>query len=210
MLSSNARAMLLIACCLLAPIALPLAGESPANGGSAQQLSFEVSDYRDDQGRRWIHLSSEFECLYDERMDDLIATLWNFPNAPKVFSRIETVRVLSRSPTSAVTEQRTAFRLFGFAFISNLIFNNVLVRRGTSGARVSFELIETDGSCLSTVGSWDLEDRSDLSGSATYARFSLESYVEPRFPGQAAIMRGFGAADMRRTMRELGLATKRS
>ena len=55
-----------------------------------------------------------------------------------------------------------------------------------------------------------MEDRSDTSGPATYIRFTLDSYVEPRFPGQATIMRGFGAADIRKVIRELGQSILRS
>ncbi len=202
MKSRLARALLLL--CLGA------AGVSAAPMDSPRQLSFEVSDYRDAQGKRWIRLSCEFECAYREKMASVVATLWDFPASTKVFSRIEAVRVRSDDGARAVTEQRTGVRVLGLAFISNLVFLNTLTRPGPSAAVLSFETIETDDSCLSTKGAWYLEERSDASGPVTVARYVLDSYVEPRFPGQAVIMRSFGAGDIKMLMRELGAAMTRS
>jgi hypothetical protein len=143
-------------------------------------------------------------------MEEVIAKLWDFTGSPRTFSRIEAVRLRSDTGTEAVTEQRTAVRVLGLAFISNLVFHNALARKGPAAATIRFETIETDGSCLSTEGAWDLEDRSDPAGPATYVTYSLDSFVEPRFPGQAAIMRAFGQGDIKRVMRELGQAIARS
>jgi hypothetical protein len=185
-------------------------GEIASGSGSARQLRFEVSDFKDPQAKRWIHLSCEFDYTYRESMENVITALWNFKDSPKTFSRVEAVRVRSDTGTMAVTEQRTGIRILGFAFISNLVLRNALVRRGPGAATFSYESIETDGSCLSTTGAWEMEDRTDSSGPATYIRFTLDSYVEPRFPGQATIMRGFGAADIRKVIRELGQSILRS
>ena len=203
------RPVILLAFCVVA--ASPAVPQTKAAAGpaAARQLRFEVSDYRDPQGKRWIHLSCEFEYSYQARMEDIIVTLWDFPRAPKIFSRIESVRVLSDTGTVAVTDQRTAVRVLGLAFISNLVFRSTLTRRNPDSTTLSYETIKTDGSCLSAAGAWYLEEKSASSGPSTYARYSLESYVEPRFPGQAAIMRGFGAADVKKVMRELGQAMAR-
>jgi hypothetical protein len=189
---------------------MPLAAQGHSSDAAPRQLGFEVSDYTDPHGKAWIHLSGEFECEYAESVQDIVSTLRDFAGTPRVFSRIEEVRVRSTAGTTVVTEQRSAVRVLGFAFVSNLVFRNELASSGSKAATVSFELIEGDGSCLATRGAWELVDRSVDMSPRTYARFRLESYVEPRFPGQAAIMRGFGAGDMKRTMRELGQATKRS
>lgn len=190
--------------------AMPRAQEAAAGYGVPRPLLFEVSDYRDAGGKHWIRLACDFECLYPRRMETIVSTLWDFEGSPKIFSRIEAVRVRSETGTTSVTEQRTAVRVLGLAFISELVFGNAIVRRGPGAATVSFETIETDGSCLSTKGAWELEERSGLPSPSTYVRFHFESYIEPRFPGQAAIMRGFGAGDIKRTMRELGQAMGRS
>ncbi len=192
------------------PGAFPQLGEISSGSGSARQLRFEVSDFKDPQAKRWIHLSCEFDYTYRESMENVITALWDFKDSPKTFSRVEAVRVRSDTGTVAVTEQRTGIRILGFAFISNLVLRNVLVRRGPGAATFNYESIETDGSCLSTTGAWEMEDRSDSSGPATYVRFTLDSYVEPRFPGQATIMRGFGAADIKKIIRELGQSILRS
>jgi hypothetical protein len=202
-----ARAAVLLGLCLAAP-----AASAPGAPGAAapRQLRYDVSDYRDVGGKRWIRLNCDFECAYGENMEKVIATLWDFKSTPKVFSRIESVRLRSDTGTAAVTEQRLVVRVLGLAFVSDLVYGNALTRRGEKEATVGFAMIESDGSCLSTSGAWDMEDRSLPSVPSTYVRYSFETIIEPRFPGQAAIMRGFGAADVKSAMRELGLAMARS
>jgi hypothetical protein len=181
--------------------------EAPA---APRQLRLEVSDFRDEGGKRWIRVQGAFEYVYRASLDRVVAALWDFRSSPEVFSRIEAIRVRSDTGTQAVTEQRTAVRVLGLAFVSNLVFRNALARPGPRSAVVSFETIETDGSCLSARGAWELEEIGDPGSPSTRVIYSLESYIEPRFPGQAAIMRSFGAADFRKVMRELGLAIGRS
>jgi hypothetical protein len=173
--------------------------------GCQRQVSFDVSDYRDDKGRQWIHLSGEFEGAYRAKMDDLVAVLWDFKDAPKTFPRIEAVRVRSDDGTTAVVEQRTGVHMLGLSYISNLVFRNVISRDGKT-AVFSFESIEVDDTTLSSRGSWAIEDRSDASGCASYVRYTVDSFVSPRFPAQAAIMRRFGAADIGALLRHLGEA----
>jgi hypothetical protein len=176
--------------------------------GAQRQLSFNVSDYRDDKGRKWIRFSGVFEGAYRAKMDDVIATLWDFEEAPKTFPRVEAVRIRSDDGTTAVVEQRTGVHLLGFSYISNLVFRNVISRDGKTAA-FKFESIEVDDTTLSSRGSWTLEDRSDASGCATYVCYTVDSFVSPRFPAQAALMRRFGAADVRALIRQLGDATEK-
>ena len=205
--SASRRAAILIGLCMLA---VSLSAEGALRFGVARPLAFNVSDYSDPQGKTWIRYSCAFECLYRARVDEVVAKLWDFADSPKIFSRIEMVRVRSDTGTEAVTEQRTAVRLLGLAFVSNLVFRNTIERSGPGSAKVNFESIETDGSSLSSKGGWTLEDRSDQGGPATYAVYRLESFIAPRFPGQAAIMRAFGAGDEEKLMGELARAVSRS
>ena len=173
--------------------------------GCQRQVSFNVSDYRDDKSRQWIRLSGEFEGFYRAKMDDLIAILWDFKDSPKTFPRIEAVCVRSDDGTTAVVEQRTGVHVLGLSYISNLVFRNVISRDGKT-AVFKFESIEVDDTILSSSGSWFFEDRSDASGCATYVRYTVDSFVSPRFPAQAAIMRRFGADDIRALLQQLGEA----
>jgi hypothetical protein len=170
-----------------------------------RQVSFNVCDYRDDKGKVWIHLSSEFEGAYRAKMDDLVAILWDFKDSPKTFPRIEEVRVRSDDGTTAVVEQRTGVHFLGLSYISNLVFRNVISRDGKT-AVFKFESIEVDDTTLSSSGSWFFEDRSDASGCTTYVRYTVDSFVAPHFPAQAAMMRRFGADDIRALFRQLGEA----
>lgn len=177
-----------------------------ASGYSPRPLFFEVDNYRDAKGGRWIHMSYECECVYRANMETVAGILWDFADSPKVFSRVESVRLRSGDERSSVTEQRTAIRVLGLSFISELVFKNSFERPGPKETIIDFGTIETDGSCLSSKGSWVLEDWSDSSGPVTYVKYSVDGYVALRFPGQAAIMRSFGPADVKRVMRELGEA----
>lgn len=176
--------------------------------GAQRQLYFSVSDYKDAQGKAWIRVSGGYEGAYRARMEDVIATLWDFKGAPQTFPRIEATRVRSDDGRVAEIEQRTGVHVLGFSYITNLVFRDIL-RRGDKTAVIDFESIEVDGSVLSTKGTWSLEDRSDAAGCATYVRYTLESFVAPRYPAQAVIMRQFGGEDIRALIQQLGEATAR-
>jgi hypothetical protein len=209
----------------LAAIALGLlsaagASGSPARGSAAtdppdassllgvqRELAFDVSRYRAPDGKRWIRFAATYETAYRAGMEDVVATLWDFENSPKAFSRIVSSRVRSDSGTEAITEQRTGVRVLGFSYLSDIVFRDVLTRPGPSSAIMEFEAVEVDPTTLSARGSWTLEEGSDAAGPLTYARYSMESYVEPRILAQEMIMRSFGGADMRKLLRELGDAT---
>ncbi len=193
-------------CSILLASSFPAAAAGAGGLRASRQLGFEVSEYRDADGGRWIHMTCEYEGIYGASIDELIATLWDFPRSPRVFSRIEAVRVRSESKDFAITEQRTAVRLLGLAYVSNLVFANRIERTGPREAKVSFETIETDDTCLSSKGGWTFSEDQGKDGPTTLARYSVDSYIKPRFPGQAAIMRGFGASDVARLLRELGAA----
>jgi hypothetical protein len=202
----------LAALCLLASAALLRGDPSPAAPGLGEprQLRFEVSDYLDPGGGKWIRLLGEFECAYRAKLDRVLSILWAFSESPSVFTGIDSVRVRSDDGKRAVTELRTAVRILGFVFASGQVLNQSLSRPSPGSAAIEFEAIETDGSSLSTKGSWSLEERQDPSGPSTYVRYSLEAVVQPRFPGQLLIMRSFGAGDLKKVMRELGKAIDRS
>jgi hypothetical protein len=172
-----------------------------------RELAFEVAPYRAPDGKRWIKLSGEYESVYRAGMEDVIATLWDFEGSPKTFSRIEATRLRYDTGTEAVIEQRTGVRVLGFAYLSDLVFRDVLRRDGPHSAVLEFEAIEVDHTTLSSRGSWTLEESSDASGPSTRVRYAMESFVEPKFPLQEFIMRQFGANDLRNVLRELGRAT---
>lgn len=189
--------------------AAPPPGEVASLVGVGRELAFDVAKYRAPDGRRWIRLSAVYESAYRASMEDIIAALWDFEDAPKTFSRIESVRLRSDTGTEAVIEQRTGIRVLGFSYLSDLVFREKLKREGPRSAIIDFETIEVDDTTLSSRGSWTLEEGSDGSGPLTYVRYALESCVEPKFPAQEFIMRRFGGGDLRKLMRELGEATAR-
>jgi hypothetical protein len=188
---------------------MPPPGEIASLVGVGRELSFDVAKYRAPDGKRWIRMSAVYESAYRASMEDIIAALWDFEDAPKTFSRIEAVRLRSDTGTEAVIEQRTGIRVLGFSYLSNLVFRERLKREGPRSAVIDFETIEVDDTTLSSGGSWTLEEVSDDSGPLTRVRYSLECCVEPKFAAQEFIMREFGGGDLRKLMRELGAATAR-
>ena len=190
-----------------------LASGNMGFGGSAsadlvlegpRQIKYDVSDFTDAQGKHWIHVTASFAAAYPRSVDQVVNTLWDFAGSPKVFSRLESVKVRSNDGRTAVTEQRTAVRILGLAYISDIVLLNELERSNPSSALVKFRLIGTDGSCLATAGAWHVVQRSDTARTVADVEYDLDTIIEPRFPAQAAIMRGFGPGDMRHLLRELG------
>lgn len=187
--------------------AIPASADFPGLLGTERKLGFDVGKYRAPDGTRWIRLFAEYDSVYRAGMDDVIATLWDFEGSPKVFSRIISTRLRSDDGTVAVIEQRTGIRVLGFGYFSSLVFKDVLKRDGPGSAILEFEAIEVDKTTLSSQGSWTIVEGRDESGPLTYVRYTMESYVEPKYPAQEWIMRKFGDADVRRVIRELSKAT---
>jgi hypothetical protein len=187
--------------------AIPASSDFPGLVGSERKLGFEVGKYRAPDGKRWIRLFAEYDSAYRARMDDVIAALWDFESSPKTFSRIISTRVRSDDGSVAVIEQRTGIRILGLGYLSNLVFKDVLKRDGAGSATLDFEAIEVDRTTLSSRGSWIIMESRDESGPLTYVRYTMESYVEPKYPAQEWIMRKFGDGDVRRVIRELNKAT---
>jgi hypothetical protein len=188
---------------------IPASSEFPNLVGVERQVAFEVSKYKAPDGKRWIRLYSEYESVYRANMEDVIATLWDFEESPKIFSRILATHLRSNTGTVAVIEQKTGIRVLGFGYTSNLVFKDVLRRDEPGSVVLEFEAIEVDKTTLSSRGSWILMEGRDESGPLTYARYTLDSYVEPKYPAQEWIMRQFGDGDMKRVIRELYKATVR-
>jgi hypothetical protein len=202
----------LVLLCAAGSFSRGFAEVAPGGGTSGlydapREIAYSVSDYRDPNGKQWLRMSGEFEGSYRAGMNDILATIWDFSDSPNTFSRIESVRMRSDTGTIAVFEQRTMVRILGFSYFSTAVFMDALVRTGPLSAVVDFETIEVDDTMLSTKGSWTVEDRSDASGCSTYVRYTIESYINPEFPLQAAIMRIFGGEDLLKLLRELGEAT---
>ena len=192
----------------LQEIPVPALEEFPGLVASERQLEFEVSRYYASDGARWIRLRSQFDSAFRAKAEDILATLWDFEGSPKVFSRIEEshVRSLSDDGTVAVTVQRTGVRILGFAYLSDVVFRTELKRNGPV-TKVESEAIEVDHTVLTSRNSWILVEGQDASGPITYVRYSLDSYVAPKFPVQEWLMRKFGGSDMRELIRELRAAT---
>jgi hypothetical protein len=177
--------------------------------GIERELAFDVAKYRSPDGKRWIRMHGVYETAYRASLEDVIATLWDFDESPRNFSRIEATRLRSDTGTVAVIEQRTGVRFLGFAYSSNLVVRDELKRGSPGSAVLEFEAIEVDATTLSSRGSWTLEESSDAAGPLTYARYALESCVAPKFLAQEMLMREFGGRDLRKLLRELGEATAR-
>jgi hypothetical protein len=173
--------------------------------GQERRIDFDVTR-ENAEGRDWIRMRADFETAYKASLEDAVAIIRDFEAAPRIFSRVDSVRLRSDDGVTAVTEQRTAVRVFGICFISDLVFRIELERPGPSEAVIRFESIATDGSLLKSSGSWSLEELVSGAAPVTYLRYRADNWVAPRSIGQEAAMRAFGAQDMRKVLRELGRA----
>lgn len=174
--------------------------------GAEAERRYEVTDYRDSAGARWIRLVSEFDTAYRAPLDAVLAVLWDFRRFPDRFSRIDSVRVRSESASSALVEQRTAVRILGITHVTELTYLMELDRFSAGAAILRFRAVEVDDSTLSSSGSWSLAELPDPSGPVTVLRHSTETVVKPKYPSQAAILRRFGARDFRNILQEIGSA----
>lgn len=202
-------------CAVLAFIALPLVLANPGRAELAALVDHpRTLDYRADplvtaDGRRWVETEVAVEAVFPGRLEELLALLTDYEASPGLFSRIEAVKLRSREGDVAVTEQRSAVRVLGLAFTSDLVFRNVLTRTGPSTARLSFEMVGGDGSSRETRGGWELEEVALESGPGVYLVYRCFLVAENRFPLQLAIMRAFGKGDFERMVGELGAAFER-
>ena len=195
---------------VLALAAAPAASASPGADarslvGTAKALEFSVSSSKGEEG---ILLRARYETAARAGLDATIATLWDFAGSPEVFSRIDSVRVLADDGREAVTEQTTGIRVLGLTYLSVARFRCRLERISAREARVSFEAIWSDGSVLSTFGSWELREEPSAEGPLTRIVYSLESRSAATVVGQELIMRSFGGADIARTVKELAKAVE--
>jgi len=166
-----------------------------------------VTRETDETGGRWLALRVEYETSIGAGIEEILAVLEDYEGSPSVFSRIESVKVRSRDgPSRAVTEQVSGVRVLGLALMSRMAFECQVERPAAGRARQSFKAIETDGGTKSCEGSWSLEEAGP---GLTRVLYRLDTWAEPRFPMQEAIMRSFGPGDIERTLRELGAAVER-
>ncbi len=174
--------------------------------GTEVERRYEVDDYRDESGTRWIRLTSVFDTAYRAPLESVLAVLWDFRRFPERFSRIESVRVRSESADSAVIEQRTAVRVLGISHVTELTYLMELERPAAGAAILRFSSVEVDDSTRSSAGAWTLAEVADPSGPITVLRHAAETVVKPKYPSQAALMRRFGAKDLRHVLQEIGAA----
>ncbi len=213
MASNAARvgALRLLAAAFLAASACPgLAAASKAKAlpfcYPLNTVRFDVLSERGSDKRTWIDMSAEVDAVFRCPVRPILEVLWDFESSPRVFKRIESVKVRSDDGRIAVTEQKSAIRALGLSVESSLVFENELIRNGDGSAAFMFRTIEVDEATRSVTGSWYLEEFADAEGVATRVRYSVQSNVESTFPGQEWIMRSFGEGDIEDMVRELASA----
>jgi hypothetical protein len=172
-------------------------------------IGFEVHSEKAADKRTWISFSAQIESVFRCPMAKIMETLWDFESSPKVFKRIESVRVRSDDGTVAVTEQKSVIRVLGVSYVSELVFENEQRKTGDTTAVFTFKAVEVDANTKSTAGSWRMEEFVDSSGTvSTRIVYTVESVVAATVPGQEFFIRSFGEGDIKNLMRELATAVK--
>ena len=130
-------------------------------------------------------------------------------NASKVFSRIDWVRIVGTSPDGVITEQLSGVKAFGFKFYTTNRFRHW---KSLDGDYTILNFLQTEsGSTMrNCAGAWSIADRSSPGAPLCYLHYSLAFDALDRFPGQEAVMRDFGQADVLRVLGELGAAAKKA
>ena len=176
------------------PATLALLAEKP------RMLSYAVT--RGEDGK-WLHLAAEAETAYPVRAATIAGIVQNYVGASKIFSRIGWVKILDRQDNGTITEQYSGVKAFGFKFYTTNRF-----RMWTSGVGdytvMHFLQVESGGTMRNCSGYWAVVDRSTADEPLCYIHYGLSFEALDQFPGQEAVMQGFGEEDVLRALKELG------
>jgi len=194
---------------LLAPASMPLLGaqDVPADWTSLvdrpRKLAFEVEALGAGDSTEWIRLSGMFELVLRAPSSAVLDACWlGMDESARIYSRVESSRVLERSGDIVVGEQVAGVKVLGIEFLSRATFRNTLERLGEGRVRVSWTLVDSDGSMRRSVGWWYFAEIRDGPEPFTYVAYFVDGEVEWRYPGQAGLMRAFGSGDLERMVGE--------
>lgn len=194
--------------------AVPLAAAPEATKvaelqGRPRALVYEVANAGSEDGNEWIRSDAVVEAVFPGKVEDLVAILTEHKGDSSIYSRVESDKVLESGPGYWVTEQVSAIRMLGLAYVSRLVFRTTL-ENGANGKRsLEFRMIDGDGSSKSVEGSYDMEPVLAGGQEAVYLRYRCTMVVKKRFGIQLWVMQTFGKGDFERTVQELGEAFAR-
>ena len=158
---------------------------------------------------KWIRLSAQAETAYPVDASTITGIVENYVGASKIFSRIGWVKIIGKAENGTITEQFSGVKAFGFKFYTTNRF-----RQWTSGEAdytvMHFLQIASGGTMRNCSGYWAVADRSTADRPMCYMDYSLSFEALDQFPGQEAVMRSFGEADVLRALEELGQAAKKN
>ena len=168
-----------------------------------RKLAFEVEALGAGDSTEWIRLSGMFELVLRAPSSAVLDACWlGMDESARIYSRVESSRVLERSGDIVVGEQVAGVKVLGIEFLSRATFRNTLERLGEGRVRVSWTLVESDGSMRRSVGWWYFAEIRDGPEPFTYVAYFVDGEVERRYPGQAGLMRAFGSGDLERMVGE--------
>ena len=168
-----------------------------------RKLAFEVEALGAGDSTEWIRLSGMFELVLRAPSSAVLDACWlGMDESARIYSRVESSRVLERSGDTVVGEQVAGVKVLGIEFLSRATFRNTLERLGEGRVRVSWTLVDSDGSMRRSVGWWYFAEIRDGPEPFTYVAYFVDGEVERRYPGQAGLMRAFGSGDLERMVGE--------
>ncbi len=168
-----------------------------------RKLAFEVEALGAGDSTEWIRLSGMFELVLRAPSSAVLDACWlGMDESARIYSRVESSRVLERSGDIVVGEQVAGVKVLGIEFLSRATFRNTLERLGEGRVRVSWTLVDSDGSMRRSVGWWYFAEIRDGPEPFTYVAYFVDGEVERRYPGQAGLMRAFGSGDLERMVGE--------
>lgn len=168
-----------------------------------RKLSFEAEALGLLDGERWIRVSGFYEVALHAPLAAVLDACWlGMDESARIYSRVEWSRVLRRSDYEVVGEQVAGVRVMGFEYLSRASFLNELERPAPNVARVSWSLLDSDGSMRRSVGWWYFAEIRSGPDPVTYVEYFTDGEILGLFPGQLALMRAFGPGDLERMLGE--------
>lgn len=174
--------------------------------GRPRALTYQVT--RSEDGK-WIRLSAETEAAYPVHASTIEGIIKNYVGASKVFSRIDWVKIIEKLDNGAITEQFSGVKAFGFKFYTTNRFHMWTSGKGDYTV-MHFLQVASGGTLRDCSGYWAVVDRSTADAPLCYLHYSLSFEARDQFPGQEAVMRSFGEADVLRALNELGNAAEKA
>jgi len=151
---------------------------------------------------RWIRSQTQFQLYFPVPLEAVKAVLLDFASYPSFTPRLVRTTILEAGKSHSVIRQQYEINILGYRYPTE--YELALTEddsRLPDAWTLSWNLVKSDGSIGSSVGSWSLEACLDSNGHPiTKVTHRNEGLVARKYPLQLTIMRKVGEAELQRSL----------